>query len=109
MTQNEIGVVGATRFAVGLSQILRVTPTAYQYAQSLKILAGAGTLEIIGPAFSGSSTAAGTSTVGWGTGYPIGAAEVISVGGPAVFYLAASSATMIASMLIGQTVGATTL
>lgn len=109
MTQNEIGVVGATKFAVGLSQIIRVTPTAYQYAQSVKILSGGGTLEIVGVAFSGSSTAAGTSTVGWGTGYPIGAAEVVSVGGPAVFYLAATGATMVAVMLIGQTVGATAL
>lgn len=106
MTQNDLSVLGSTKFSVGLSQIIRITPSDYQYAQSLKILSGGGTLELVPPALSGTSTAAAS---GWGTGYPIGASEVFNFGGPAVFYLAATGATMVAVMVIGRTSGATVL
>jgi hypothetical protein len=104
--QSELSVLGSTRITVGLSQIVRVMPTAYQYAEGIKIFSGGGTLEICNPALSGSSTA-GTSH--WGTGYPIGASEVVNLGGPAVFYLAATGATMVATVLLGYTAGATVL
>ncbi len=106
MNQNEIHVVGATRIAVGLSQIIRVRPSANQYAEAIKIFSGGGTLEIVPPALSGASTAAAS---GWGTGYPLGASEVMSFGGPCVFYLAATGATMVAAMTLGYTAGATVL
>jgi len=106
MAQNDIFVIGATRITIGLSQIVRIMPTDYQYAETIKIFSGAGTLEIIAPALSGSSTAASS---GWGQGWPIGASEVYSIGGPAVFYLAATGATMVACMTLGRTAGATVL
>jgi hypothetical protein len=103
--QNDIHVLGATRIPVGLSAIVRVLPSAYQYAECYKILSGAGTLEIVSPppALSGSSAA------GWGQGYPIGASEVQNIGGPAAFYLAATGATMTIAMIIGRTAGATVI
>lgn len=99
--QNDIHVLGATRIAVGMSAITKIQPTAYQYAESFKIFAGAGTLEIVAPppALSGSSAAV------HGTGYPVGANEVISVGGPAVMYLIATGATMTVAMTLGRTAG----
>lgn len=106
MTQRDTIVIGATRIAVGLSQIIRVVPGNYAYVQTLKIFSGGGTLEIVEPAYSGSSTAASS---GWGTGYPVGASEIVPISGPAAFYLAATGATMIAVMTIGRTAGATVL
>ena len=106
MTQNEISVLGATRFVVGLSQILRLTPGDHLYAESFKILSGGGTLEIVDPAYSGSSSAPAT---GWNQGYPVGLGEVISLRGGASVYLAATGATMTGCMLLGRTYGATWL
>jgi hypothetical protein len=103
--QSELSVLGATRITVGLSQVVRVMPTAYQYAEGIKIFSGGGTLEICPPCLSGTST----STGNWGVGYPIGASEVVNLGGPAVFYLAATGATMVATVLLGYTAGATVL
>lgn len=98
-------VIGSTRIPVGLSAIISIKPTDFQYAESWKIFSGGGTLEIVPVpiALSGSSAA------GWATGYPVGANEVVSVGGPAAFYLAATGATMVVAMMIGRTAGATVL
>lgn len=104
--QNDLTVIGATRIPVGLSQIIRLMPSAYQAMNTMKILSGSGTLEIVAPAYSGASTAAAS---GWGTGYPIGAAEVYSVPSPAIVYLAATGATMVAVLTFGYTNGATVL
>jgi hypothetical protein len=101
--QNDIHVIGATRIPVGLSAIIPIIPTAYQYADCLKIFSGGGTLEIVAPPLALS----GSSCVGWGQGYPLGASEVQSIGGPAVMYLAATGATMVVTMMIGRTAGAT--
>lgn len=105
MGQTDINSIGATRITVGLSAIIRISPSAFQYSEGLKILSGGGTLEIVPCPLALS----GSSTIGWGTGYPIGASETINVSGPAVFYLAASGATMVAAMTIGYTAGATTV
>lgn len=104
--QNDLHVLGATRIAVGLSTVIRVLPTDYQYAETIKIFSGGGTLEIVPPVLSGASTPA---SAGHGTGYPVGANEVVSIGGPAVFYLAATGATMVVAMTLGRTAGATVL
>lgn len=104
MTQNDIASLGATRFAVGLSQVVRITPTQQLYAESYKIISG-GSLEIVPPCLSGSST----STGNWGVGYLFGTSEVVSVGGPATAYFAATGATVVVCALLGYTYGATLL
>lgn len=101
MTQNDVYVVGATRVVVGLSQVVKVSPSNNLTALGLKILAGGGTLEIV--------NAATLTGPGWGTGYPLGASEVLNIGGPATFYLAATGATMTAAVLMGRTAGATVI
>lgn len=103
--QSEIFGLGSTRIPVGLSTIVRVSPTSYQYAETVKILSGSGTLEIV-PAPLALS---GTSTIGWGIGYPIGTNEIINIGGPAAFYLAATGSTMVMTMLLGYTSGVSLL
>lgn len=103
--QNEVYVIGATRITVGLSAIVAIKPTDYQTAETIKIFSGGGTLEIVPVPLALS----GSSCTGWGNGWPIGASEVYSVGGPAVFYLAATGATMVACMTIGRSAGATCL
>lgn len=106
MPNYDFKVMGATRGSVGLSQITRLVPTDHLYGYQIKILAGSGTLEIVDPCFSGSSTAA---AVGWGQGYPLGAGEIFSVTGDATTYLAATGATMQYCMILGRTAGATIL
>ena len=93
--------MGSTRISVGLSAIIKIQAGARQYAESIKIFSGGGTLEIvpIPVALTGSSAA------GWGAGYPLGASEVFNIGGPATFYLAATGATMVAVMTLGYTPG----
>lgn len=103
--QNDLHVLGATRIPVGLSAIIAVKPTDFQYAESFKIFSGGGTLEIVPVPLALS----GGSAAGWATGYPVGANEVMSIGGPAVFYMAATGATMVVAMTIGRTAGATVL
>ncbi len=101
MTQDKLYVLGATRIPVGLSTIVKVAPTNNQIAMSVKILSGGGTLEIVpGATITGP---------GWGTGYPIGSSEVLNIGGPATFYLAATGATMVAAMILGRSAGATVI
>lgn len=105
MTQNEVNAVGATTIPVGLSAIIKIQAGAYQNGFALKILSGGGTLEISKPPIALS----GTSATGWATGYPLGALETFSINGPATFYLAATGATMVASMTIAYTSGASVL
>jgi hypothetical protein len=100
--QNEISLVGSTNIAVGLSVIVKLMPSAYLYATNIKIKSGGGTLEIVPQPLALS----GASTIGWGLGYPIGSNESIQIDGPSVSYLAATGATMIISVLIGFSNGA---
>lgn len=101
MQTNRIFAIGATRITVGLSAIVKVSSLANQGSGAFKIFSGGGTLEIVPfpVALSGSSAA------GWGIGYPIGANEIITVGGPAQFYLAATGATMVATYAPAFTAG----
>lgn len=101
-TQNDIVSLGATLIPVGLSSIVAVRPTNYQFGETVKISSGGGTLEICPPPVALS----GASALGWGLGYKLGATEAVAVGGPATFFLAATGATMIAAVLIGRTSGA---
>ena len=106
IAQVDLVGVGATQIAVGLSQVIRVTPAAFQQTSWLKIGAGGGTLEIVPVQLSGTSTAAGNA---WGKGYALGATEVFKMDGAVTFYLAASGATMTADIVFGLTSGATLL
>lgn len=104
-TQKEIVVVGATQLAIGLSAIVAIVPTANSYTKTFKILGGGGTLEIVGTP----AALSGAGATGWGTGYPVGATEIVAIEGPAHFYLAARSATMWVGMYLGSTAGASYL
>ena len=101
-TQNELLAIGATRIAVGMSSIIKCSPTAYSFGINLKILSGGGTLEIVSspPSLTGASSAV------HGTGYPVGASESVTFDGPATFYLLATGATMVCTVLLGRTAGA---
>lgn len=68
----------------------------------VKILSGGGTLEIHGTP-TGSTLAGASLAPLIGTGYLLGGSEVLSVDGPARFYLMATGATMIACLLKGLT------
>lgn len=103
MGQMDIRAMGGTQIIVGLSAIIKVVPEAYTYAENIKIKAGSGTLEIVSKPIA----LTGSSAAGWGLGYPIGTSEVISIGGPAVYYLAATGATMTLAVLNGYTSGST--
>lgn len=103
MSQNEIFVIGGTQVAIGLSQVIRITAGSYQYSTALKYFSG-GSLEIVPPQASGSSTAAGNA---WGKGYMLGLGEVSVWDGPAAIYLAATGSTAIAHLMIGYTQGQT--
>lgn len=102
-TQLYMSGLGATRIPVGLSQVIRLQMGDYQTVSAFKIISG-GTLEIVKPQLSGTSTAAGSA---WGTGYPVGTSEVVAVNGPAVYYLAATGTTVVVGALIGYTSGVT--
>lgn len=105
MVQNDLQLIGATQFAVGLSQVIRVSPSAFQYAGTLQWLSG-GTLELVPPQFSGISSQAGNA---WGKGKQISTTESYAISGPATFYLAATGATVTAMMTLGYTSGASIL
>jgi hypothetical protein len=105
MTQDELNTLGGTQIAVGLSQVIRIQSSAFQHSNTLKIFSG-GSLEIVAPQLSGTSTAAGNA---WGKGYMLGSAEAVTWDGAAAFYLAATGSTVVAHMLVGYTQGATFL
>lgn len=102
-SQLDIFALGGTQIVVGLSAIVKVNPSAYQRADTMKIVAGAGTLWICPlPGVSLTGANAGSLMT---VGYPVGASEVINIGGPATFYLAAASATMTVGLALGYTSG----
>lgn len=75
--------VGATLLTVGLSQTVRVIPPAGSNGAFFKIASGGGSLALV----------QGISSIVT-QGYVIAGGEAISMSGPAVFFLAASGATM---------------
>ncbi len=103
MNSQNIGLIGASLFNVGLSAIVKVSAGPYVSATSIKIFSGGGTLEIVMP----NLTLSGTGATGWGLGYAISANETVMFDGPATYYLAATGATMRCSQLIGYSSGAT--
>lgn len=100
--QNSIAGLGGTIVTVGLSAIVKLSASNFRDALAIKIFAGGGTLEVLPFNFTALS---GTGATGWGTGYPIGANEVITLGSGSIAYLAATGATMQAACLVGYTDG----
>lgn len=99
-TQKETYVLGATRIAVGLSAIIKITPTAYQYFNNMKMVTAGGTLEIVPVP----TALTGASAAGWGNGYPFTIGEVVNSGiGGCAIYLAATGATVVVALNIGYT------
>ncbi len=105
MSQNEVCTIGATRIPVGLSQVIRIKASEFQYSSTIKLFSGSS-LELVAPQLSGTSTAAGNA---WGFGYLIGNSETLSWDGSPAIYLAATGATAVVHMTIGYTFGATFL
>lgn len=97
--------LGATRIVVGLSQVVRVTPSIYQNSFMMQVITSTsgGTLEIVPPVMSGASTPAAG---GWGTGYPLRVGNEYAISGPVTFYLAATGVTQTIAMMSGSSQGA---
>lgn len=92
---DDIGSVIPERLVVGLSSIVGVSAIPFQSAVVIKILAGSS-LEI-GGSYALSSGASTAFT--WGAGYLLGTSEVLSFNATGTFYLAATGATVTASIL----------
>ena len=107
MSQLDIYAFGGTQIAVGLSALVKVSPSAYMRAETIKIVGGAGTLWIT-PLATVSLTGAAASSL-MSTGYPLSANEVLSIGGPATFYMSAAAATMTVGLGLGYTSGVSML
>lgn len=103
MSVTDVYAVGATRINVGTSAIIRVKASDYVRGYQMKIISGGGTLEIVPLPLA----LTGTSAVYWGTGYPVGATEVVEINGPAAYYLAATGATMVVGINLLFTAGIT--
>lgn len=93
------------RINVGLGATLAVLydQTATQNSILLKYFSG-GTLEIIGVSFGVTLTAAQMATAS-GTGYVVGTTEILSIDGPARFYLMSTGATTVVMSIRGKTPG----
>ena len=96
----DLYALGATRIVIGLSNIVRVTPAAFQNSLMMRIVTATagGTLEIVPP----STFTAGT---GWGTGYALGVGTEYAYAGPITFYLAATGVTQTIAMQMGCSQG----
>lgn len=107
MSQMDIFGFGGTQIAVGLSALIKVSPSQFQRAETIKIVSGAGTLWI-SPLATVSLTGAAAASL-MSNGYPLSATEVLSIGGPATFYLSAAAATMTVGLALGFTSGVSML
>lgn len=96
-------LLGGRRITVGASQVVGVTSGAFNQGFVLKKISpeehgGTFTLALVdGPSYA------------WNTGYVLSDYEVISVSGPATFYLAAAGVTAIIQMSRTYSVGSTGL
>lgn len=103
---------------VGATVAVFMQPAAGQVSTVLKMFSG-GTLEILpcsqtllsglgglGPnTFLPAAQAAATLAALSGSGYAMSAAEVLSISGPASYYLSATSATCVLHALFGKSQG----
>lgn len=99
--QEDVFSFGITRLSIGLSAIVEVTLKTIPGSISVQFKQFSGmTLEIVSGVSSGSDPA-----LHRGSGYPITANEIISIGGPATFYLLATGSTAVVPLLIGKSQG----
>ncbi len=95
MANEQTFQLGVTNVVVGLSALTQVIPSRGVNGWMFKV-AGGGTLAIA----NGSSAANGFST-----GYVLGAGEVVSLSGPATFFLACAGATTTVSAVASYSAG----
>lgn len=87
----------------GATQAVLMVPEPGQNSLLLKYFSG-GTLEIIGVTAGVTLTAAQLVTAS-GTGYLIGTSEILSLDGPARFYLSSLGATSVLHVITGRSAG----
>lgn len=96
-------VYSATQIVVGLSVLTQVTQPEFGVGGYIKFFSGTGaSLEIVSGVSAGSDPGPKR-----GTGYMLGATEILPINGPAQFWLCATAATAIAHMIIAKSEGAT--
>src|ERR1700731_232468 len=103
-SSDSITTLGATRIIIapGSTQALFMDMNALENNYLIKYYSG-GTLEIFGATGQmGSTLTAAQLATANQTGYLVGTSEILSIGGPARFYLSATSATTIVHMLRGR-------
>jgi hypothetical protein len=105
MSQLDPVAIGTTQVTIGNSQVLRLTATNFETFSHVKYVSG-GSLEILKPQLSGSSTAAGGSFKT--LGYLLGSTEVFNLNSAKAFYMGTSGSTpAIAHLAINLTSGVT--
>jgi len=89
----------------GATNAVLISPGAYIRASLVKYFSG-GSISIFGAnsnAFGGSAAWTGTSLVaGFSQAYMLATTEILSIGGPVQYYLAATGSTAVASILQGM-------
>lgn len=90
-------VVGATTIAVppGATLAVQITPVQYLISSTVRIHVAGGTLSIVGCNY-GSSLAAASLVAQ--ADLPLGASQIVTIPGPASYYLKAIGATTTASV-----------
>src|SRR6185437_13330242 len=97
MSANElIYQLGVTQIAVGLSLNAQFIAPRICKSISVKYTSG-GTLALV--------QGLGSNTYNTANGYVLGTSEVVSANGPVTFFLAATGATAIASVILGYAQG----
>lgn len=105
--ESDAALVGATRIAVGLSAIIKISPYSNAIMTQLKYISG-GSCEVVNVPVA----LTGSSAAGWGAGFLMpsnDASMFVPINGPATFYLAASGSTSIIGMLTSYSSGASIL
>jgi len=103
--------IGSTRITIPVGATLAVfmSPFTGQISQLLKLTAG-GTCEVLAPGltqiasgvFLGTTMAAATLAAISGQGYCLSTNEILSINGPACFYLSSTSATSMIHSIWGK-------
>lgn len=83
---------------LGATVAVYMTPVARQTGWVVKWASG-GTLEMIGSTAYGATLTAALLATASGKHYVVGTSEVLSISGTASFYLAATSATVVANVI----------
>lgn len=109
-SSNDVFSVAGGRHNIGVGATVAAffQPIEGQVSWLIKNLSG-GTLEIFGATMTvqgvGTTLPASDLVSLSGTGYLMGAAETLAIGGPACFYLSSLGATSVLTVLRGKTAG----